>query len=587
MAEAIRDLRHSERKYKNNPEKLSDILISKSGEKIVNSTGEVLSNTSGVGSTLGEITAEQPIENRDPLRQRIWEMGRPKWWKRLIKKFTVQKQLTKEEQIALAEHQRRSELEKLLRFEAQIYKKRITNRLTGLGLAYRYRLNEKNVWDSKFQTVKFSLCIMQPDAIYFKINTDKLPFGVNILQLMQDEVLTDLSLSCGSRVMAEYSETKGAWYIIERASGAMGIPNHVKYGEMLDAYPTTADGLSLPFGVTTNGRKIYKSLGNNLPHLLIGGTTGAGKSNELNVIICTLIFRNTPEKLKMLLIDLKDGLEFDQYKNIPHLIKIDDIEGIIDKRHKLYAALDWLFQETEKRMSMLKSAGVRDIGRYNQKNRKNAMHKIVFVIDEYNDIKQLPTKEKNRVEEIIINMLSRSRAVGIHGIICTQYPKSNVIDTRIKAVLPGRLAFNCSGNFESMAIIDNAHAKGLPVGRCILKSVDEIQIQAPYINEKQMRTIINGAISGSYQVDDLAGHDVTLDEILDWSLEYDNGYLAYKRVYENFKDRGIRRAEVDKLIKEIEDTEQIVNGKQYRVLPGEGNLPRRLVSIDQVGNEEN
>lgn len=587
MAEAIRDIRHSERKYKANPIKLSDTLISKSGEVLSNSSGEVLTNTSGVGSTLGEITAEQPLENKYPLKQRIWEMGRRKWWKRLIKRFTTRKELTKEEQIQLAELQRRNELEKLLRFEAQLYKKRITNRLTGLGLAYRYRLNEKNVWDSKFQTIKFSLCIMQPDAIYFKINTDKLPYGVNILQLMQDEVLTDLSLSCGSRVMAEYSETKGAWYIIERASGAMGIPNHVKYGDMLDAYPNTADGLSIPFGVTTNGRKIYKSLGNSLPHLLIGGTTGAGKSNELNVIICTLIFRNKPEKLKLLLIDLKDGLEFDQYKNIPHLIKNDDIDGIVDKREKLYAALDWLFSETEKRMSLLKSAGVRDIGRYNQRNRKSPMLKIVFVIDEYNDIKQLPSREKNKVEELIINMLSRSRAVGIHGIICTQYPKSNVIDTRIKAVLPGRLAFNCSGNFESMAIIDNAHAKGLPVGRCILKSVDEIQVQAPYINEKQMKTIIDGAMSGSYQVEELAGHDVTLDEILNWALENDNGYLSYRRVYDNFKDRGIRRAEIDKSIKEIENTEQIVNGKLYNVLPGEGNLPRRLVSVDQGENNEN
>jgi DNA segregation ATPase FtsK/SpoIIIE-like protein len=215
------------------------------------------------------------------------------------------------------------------------------------------------------------------------------------------------------------------------------------------------------------------------------------------------------------------------------------------------------------------------------------MLKIVFVIDEYNDIKQLPSREKNKVEELIINMLSRSRAVGIHGIICTQYPKSNVIDTRIKAVLPGRLAFNCSGNFESMAIIDNAHAKGLPVGRCILKSVDEIQVQAPYINEKQMKTIIDGAMSGSYQVEELAGHDVTLDEILNWALENDNGYLSYRRVYDNFKDRGIRRAEIDKSIKEIENTEQIVNGKLYNVLPGEGNLPRRLVSVDQGENNEN
>jgi hypothetical protein len=102
-----------------------------------------------------------------------------------------------------------------------------------------------------------------------------------------------------------------------------------------------------------------------------------------------------------------------------------------------------------------------------------------------------------------------------------------------------------------------------------------------------MKTIIDGAMSGYYQIEELAGHDVTLDEILNWALEMDNGYLSYRRVYDYFKDRGIKRAEIDKSIKEIENTEQIVNGKLYNVLAGEGNLPRRLVSVDQAGNNEN
>lgn len=589
MAIKITNIRRSEKKFRLEPKNTTGQFISKSGELTVKSSDSLSAKTVGMVDSLPAVTADKPIENTQEMKQRIWRGGRSKWWKRIFKNMTTKRELTREEIIALEEKQRRDELEKLLRLEANLYKQRIVNRLTGLGLAYKYKTNERDVWASKFQTVKFSLCVLQPDAIYFKIDTASLPWGVSIMQLMDEGVLTDLSLSCGSRVMADYSETRGAWYIIERASGAMGIPNHVKFADMLERYPASADGLSIPFGITTNGRPVYKSLDNNMPHMLIGGTTGAGKSNFVNVVLCALIRRNSPKHLRMVMVDLKGGLEFDFYEGIPHLLPIEEVaqNGIANYRDQVPGVLTWLLKEGERRIKILKAAGKKDIGRYNQFHRKDPLPHLLFIIDEYADVK-LDRKIGKEVEEKLINIASRFRAVGIHVIICTQVPKSTVIDTRIKGVLPGRVAFSCTGNHESMAILDNGHANGLaPVGRAILKSAGEITFQAPYINDQTVKRIVEGAIAGgSYDDSEIAEHDVTLEEVLAWALENDTGYLSRRRLYSQFKDRGLKQAEIEKWMSDIENTEILVNSTVYRVEPAGGSRARRLVAADRGEDEK-
>lgn len=588
MAIRITNIRRSEKRFRLEPRTTTGQKISKSAEITVKSSESLSAVTVGMVDSLPAITADKPMENTNEMKQRIWMGGRARWWKRLIRNMTTKRVLTREEIIALQEKQRRDELEKLLRLEANLYKGRIINRLTGLGMAYKYKTNERDIWASKFQVVKFDLCVLQPDAIYFKISTDTLPYGVSIMQLMDEGVLTDLSLSCGSRVMADYSETRGAWYIIERASGAMGIPNHVKFADMLERYPASADGLSIPFGITTNGRPVYKSLDNNMPHMLIGGTTGAGKSNFVNVLLCALIRRNTPKHLRIVMVDLKGGLEFDFYEGIPHLLPIDGVadNGIANFRDQVPGVLDYVLKEGEKRIKKLKAAGKKDIGRYNQFHRKDPLPHLIFIIDEYADVK-LDRKIGKDVEEKLINIASRFRAVGIHVIICTQVPKSTVIDTRIKGVLPGRVAFSCTGNHESMAILDNGHANGLaPVGRAILKSAGEITFQAPYINDQTVKQIVAGAISGTYSDAKIEEHDVTLEEVLAWSLDNDTGYLSVRRLYGHFKDRGLKRIEIEKWMSDIENTEILVNSTVYRVEPAGGSRARRLVAADRGDDEK-
>ena len=539
-----------------------------------------------------ETQPEAPAENPDPLKQRIHAHPPRNRFKRLIYNLLggqQKRELLPEEIAAMEEEERRRALYDTLRREAELFKPRIRNTLNRLGLCYRYKSSERDFLAGDVKPVEFDYCYLTPEALYFHIDTHRLPFGVQIISLMQPEVVTEISIACGKRVSSHFDEQRGAMYIVERASGALGIPRHVMYSEMLRAMPATADALTVPLGMARNSKPVYRSL-NDMISVLVGGETGSGKSNLLNVVLCTLIRRNTPDRLKLVLVDLKGGLEFDAYYGIPHLLPIaaEDDEGnsiaaagIISRREHVPLALAWLHAEGERRINVLKRAGVKDIARYNHHHRgKKHMPHLVFIIDEWADVKLIRGKKGQEAEDLLINIVSRYRAVGIHVIPCTQTPRSDVIDTRIKNNLPAKIAFSCSQNHASMAILDNAHAKGLqPTGRFILQFRGELEIQAPYINDKTIRETVAGAIAGHY--DELAkGHDVTEDEVMNWALENDTGWLSERRLFAAFNERGLTQAELRAWLASWEGNEFTIGLSTYRVNPAAGNRSRRLVAVD-------
>jgi hypothetical protein len=439
---------------------------------------------------------------------------------------------------------------------------------------------------------------MQPDAYYFKIDVIHLPQGINILDVVNNQPVIDhLSVACGHTVHGKYSVTTGAWFIVERAGGSLGIPAHVMWSTMMDLIPESADGLSLPLGVTTNGRRIYRSL-NQMYSMLIGGTIGSGKSNVLNSFICALIRRNPPERLKLLMVDLKGGLEFGPYEGIPHLLRIpikkkkdkdkedyecepEFIDGIAYSREQVPSVLEWLMSEGERRIGELKKAECRDIGRYNQRHRAHALPHLVFIVDEIADLKIDPGSWTRNME-YLTNIAQRFRAVGIHVILCTQMPRSDVIPTPIKAVLPAAMAFNCPTNQASMAILDTGDAKGLaPAGRCIFRWQEQIQIQTPLINDEQIRQIIDGAKAGTFDRIQVKQHDVTQLEAMQWALDFDSGYLGQVKLFAHFRDRGITQMEIKKWTEEWEGQEFVIGSSLYKVTPGSGSRARRLVAADQ------
>ena len=227
-----------------------------------------------------------------------------------------------------------------------------------------------------------------------------------------------------------------------------------------------SDGeLTLAIGKTTSGEISTLNLAK-MPHLLIAGTTGSGKSVCLNTIICSLLYNSTPEELKFVIIDPKK-VEMTLYKSLKsyHLLGMEDFdESIVTKPDNATLALRAVEKEMSKRYDILADAVVRNIQEYNAKkvaSNEEIMPYIVVVIDELADLMMLNAKE---VEQPIARLAQLARAVGIHLVIATQRPSVDVITGLIKANFPSRIAFQVASKIDSRTIIDMSGAEKL-IGR--------------------------------------------------------------------------------------------------------------------------
>lgn len=190
-----------------------------------------------------------------------------------------------------------------------------------------------------------------------------------------------------------------------------------------------------------------------MPHGLIAGATGSGKSVCINTILVSLLFKASPRDVKLLLIDPK-MVELAPYNNIPHLVS-----PVITDAKAATAALKWVVEEMERRYELFAHSGVREIERFNEKVREQNMGEklpyFVVVIDELADLMMVAP---NEVEESICRIAQKARACGIHLLIATQRPSVDVITGLIKANIPTRIAFSVSSAVDSRTIIDMAGA---------------------------------------------------------------------------------------------------------------------------------
>jgi len=547
----------------------------------------------------------RPDPIQDPAKRRIWRMSNKtqrnikrlkKIWARLLEVAEFiwyqrpWRELSPEEKKIKEDYKLRQEMEALLKDEARLFRQRIINRLNNRELCYRPRQYERDFFDAllgvKISSVSFSDVVLQPDAIYFKVNTMHLPRGVGILDLVDESILTDLSIACQHRVTAEYTEKKGCWYVVERSSGVRGIPKHVRYQDCLDGYPSTAGRFTFPAGVTENNKFIYRDLAA-MPHLLIAGSTDAGKSNMMHILITSLIMRTSPREMRLIMVDLKGGIECAVYEGIPHLLPILDERswkgaqgpvtetGIIYDRDAVPDALDYLIAEGEQRMSDLRAAGDQNITTYNKRRSTKRMPRILLVIDEWADIRLAPGLGA-KAEDKLSNIASRMRAVGIHVVLATQSPKAQVISTLIKTNLPGKMAFACPTNTASILIIDSGAARGLqPRGRYIYqKGTEQLEIQAPYISPQHLKRIVASVRSGDDQIL-LRGHDVSPTEIIIASVDHFDGALRQNDIYEQFKGR-LTQASMREMLSEMDGQTYEARGNSYLVEPPAGTRPRQL-----------
>jgi S-DNA-T family DNA segregation ATPase FtsK/SpoIIIE len=209
--------------------------------------------------------------------------------------------------------------------------------------------------------------------------------------------------------------------------------------------------LGFAIGKDISGTPIVADL-DKMPHLLVAGQTGSGKSVMINTILTSLLYRNTPSDLKMILVDPKQ-VELKPYDDIPHLLT-----PVITEPEKCISALKWAVAEMERRYRALADNGNRNIGEYNAKMKEAGMPYIVIVIDELADLMMMAARD---VEALIVRIAQKARAVGIHLVLATQRPSVDVITGLIKANVPARIAFTTASQVDSRTIIDQMGAEKL------------------------------------------------------------------------------------------------------------------------------
>ena len=241
--------------------------------------------------------------------------------------------------------------------------------------------------------------------------------------------------------------------------GAVGVelPNRdiatVRLRQLMEApiYKKAKSPLSIILGQDVAGAPAMADLAA-MPHLLIAGATGAGKSVMINTLLTGLLYRNSPAQLKLILVDPK-RVELTLYNDIPHLLT-----PVIVEPEKTISALKWAVAEMERRLKAFSEVGKRNINEYNNLKKEESMPYIVIVIDEMADLMMLAGAE---VEALIVRLAQLARAAGIHLVLATQRPSVNVITGLIKANIPARIAFRVASNVDSRTILDAGGAEKL------------------------------------------------------------------------------------------------------------------------------
>ncbi|MGN0037714.1 MAG: DNA translocase FtsK 4TM domain-containing protein [Coriobacteriales bacterium] len=439
-----------------------------------------------------------------------------------------------------------------------------------------------------------------PTVTLFKV---ELPSGVKLSKLtgLADDIA--LALAASSVRIAQIPNTSLV---------GVEIPNKQRQDVLLgDIIPSCGNApLDMAIGEDIDGNGVCVNLAK-MPHLLIGGTTGSGKSVCINSMIMSIITRATPAEVRMILIDPK-RIEFSQYNGIPHLYV-----PVVTEPKEAAAALRWGVVEMERRLKVFETVGARNIGFYNQKiqngeldseegERPKEMPFIVIVIDELSDLMMAAGKD---VEDSIVRISQLARAAGIHLIVATQRPSSNVVTGMIKANITNRIALLVATGVDSRVILDASGAEKLVGHGDMLFNKPEWgkpkRIQGCFVSDDEINQVVahlkeqgtpeyhpeilqmkveGGSASGASSFEDIQEDDPLLWEAADAVVQsglgstsmlqrrLKVGYARAGRIMDMLENKGIvgppdgsRAREV--LIDSIEDLEAI---KAFEMADGEG-----------------
>jgi DNA segregation ATPase FtsK/SpoIIIE, S-DNA-T family len=264
-------------------------------------------------------------------------------------------------------------------------------------------------------------------------------------------------------------------------------PNVVTLGDIFDELPSNSSQLSVWLGKDISGASVWADLAR-MPHILIAGTTGSGKSGCINTMLCSILLRATPDEVRMILIDPK-RVELGLYESIPHLLT-----PVVSSPKAASAVLTNVLTEMERRyerMSLARARNLPELNRVLVGRGEQPLPLLLIVIDELADMMMVSPQE---VEDAVIRLAQKSRAVGIHLVLATQRPSVDVITGMIKANVPSRIAFAVSSMTDSRVILDTSGAESLlgqgdmlfkPLGTSRLQ-----RVQGAYVSEEEIALIV-------------------------------------------------------------------------------------------------
>ena len=298
----------------------------------------------------------------------------------------------------------------------------------------------------------------------------------------------DLALALSARSMRIEAPIPG------KAMVGIEVPNSsismVSLREVIesDEFEASKHKLKLPLGKDVSGTSVIAGM-ERMPHLLVAGATGAGKSVAVNTIVCALLLKHTPDDLKFIMVDPKT-VELIVYNNIPHLLS-----PVVTELERVVPTLKWAVREMERRYKVFAKYGFRNLESYRQASRTRAdlepMPYIVVIIDELADLMMLAPDE---VETLICRLAQMARATGIHLIIATQRPSVDVVTGLIKANFPSRIAFAVTSQTDSRVILDtNGAEQLLGRGDSLYLAVDAskpVRVQGTYVSDAEVERIV-------------------------------------------------------------------------------------------------
>lgn len=514
----------------------------------------------------------------------------------------------------------RREIRKRLVAEAKHLQKQIPLYLARMEICYRKKKNEQDFFESDVTPVRLDKIQIGDDAYYYHIDTKRLPRGVFISHLKDPKTLETLTAACGSKV--EFHQTSlGYWYSVETRFGRGAIPTQVGYAEMIKRLPEGAHPLSYPLGMGAN-QKSYIGNQEEMINFLIGGTKGGGKSNLINVLLCTMISRTGPDNLRLFLTDLKGGIEFSDYAGLPHLGgdvgRIDqtvvepktgksypkvktvgsdytpkDAEEVLPpyggfiatEPSQVLPVLRYCEAEMDRRAKMM-AGKAKKISAWNKRYKSKRLSYWIIVIDELASLME-NKRYTAKATESLSELARKGRAVGIYLILATQTPSSSIVPQQIANNMDSRAAFRTGSGVASGILLgdgkyDAAYLPNVP-GRYIWRwGGENIELQAPLIADTTVKKVVADAKAGATTDAQSAERAQKAEFLFSFALQKLRGECQSRTLYNYLKPHNFSKREVENILADYEvqgthpglEPEIEINGDLYYLAPAD--VPRRV-----------